>query len=158
MMIIFKMLIGTGVAALFFLTGWFLAWVFRGGISRFVKRSLYRRKNKPNRRNKTARLEIVFVRPPETFGEKKSAAAEQPVQKSAAANYRQKFLTHGKPGHNITIYMSRELYGKIRSYMRFVAPGISMTSYINNIMEDHLDRNRAGITEIINNRIEKTFE
>lgn len=69
------------------------------------------------------------------------------------ANYRRKFLNSNPQGRRVQVYIDRSLHEQIKRFLPAVAPDVSLSSYITNIVEEHFER----YIDEINRRYEKSF-
>lgn len=70
-------------------------------------------------------------------------------------SYRQRFLVNNPIPDRVTTAINREHYETIRRFLRTAAPGIATTSYVNNIIAEHLNRNWKEISELYYSEIKK---
>lgn len=69
------------------------------------------------------------------------------------ASYRRKFLKNNPQGRRVQVYIDRSLHEQIKRFLPAVAPDVSLSSYITNIVEEHFER----YIDEINRRYEKSF-
>lgn len=67
--------------------------------------------------------------------------------------YKRKFLKNTSQGGRIQVYMDRSLYDNIKRFLPVIAPGVSLSSYITNIVTDHVEQH----IDEINRRYKKNF-
>ena len=53
------------------------------------------------------------------------------------ASYRRKFLKNNPQGRRVQVYIDRSLHEQIKRFLPAVAPDVSLSSYITNIVEEH---------------------
>ncbi len=68
-------------------------------------------------------------------------------------SYKRKFLKNTSQGGRIQVYMDRNLYDNIKRFLPVIAPGVSLSSYITNIVTDHVEQH----IDEINRRYKKNF-
>lgn len=68
-------------------------------------------------------------------------------------SYKRKFLKNTSQGGRIQVYMDRSLYDNIKRFLPVIAPGVSLSSYITNIVTDHVEQ----YIDEINRRYKKNF-
>lgn len=68
-------------------------------------------------------------------------------------SYRRKFLKNNPQGGRVQVYIDRNLYENIKRFLPAVAPDVSLSSYITNIVEEHFEQ----YIDEINRRYEKSF-
>lgn len=68
-------------------------------------------------------------------------------------SYKRKFLKNTSQGGRIQVYMDRSLYDNIKRFLPVIAPGVSLSSYITNIVSDHVEQ----YIDEINRRYRKNF-
>lgn len=96
----------------------------------------------------------AVVRHDETAaGSKRSYAKRK--KKEETGSYIEKFCVNDKSRDRVSLKISGELYDRIRRFLPVIAPELNLTSYLNNIISDHLDQNWDEITELYNNEINK---
>lgn len=82
------------------------------------------------------------------------AGKGQPRKKCCGgSSYKHKFLKNTPQGGRIQVYMDRSLYENIRRFLPAIAPNVSMSSYITNIVMDHVEQ----YIDEINRRYKKSF-
>lgn len=69
------------------------------------------------------------------------------------SSYKRRFLKNTPQGGRIQVYMDRSLYENIKRFLPAIAPNVSLSSYITNIVTDHIEQ---YIGEI-NRRYKKSF-
>lgn len=69
------------------------------------------------------------------------------------ANYRRKFLKNNPQRERVQVYIDRNLYENIKHFLPAVAPDVSLSSYITNMVEEHFEQ----YIDEINRRYEKSF-
>lgn len=69
------------------------------------------------------------------------------------SSYKRRFLKNTPQGGRIQVYMDRSLYENIKRFLPVIAPNVSLSSYITNIVTDHIEQ---YIGEI-NRRYKKSF-
>ncbi len=57
-------------------------------------------------------------------------------------SYRERFLVNDGVCSRVSTYINRDTHEKIKKLLSAAAPGISIVSYINNILNHHLDRHQ----------------
>ena len=68
------------------------------------------------------------------------------------ASYRRKFLKNNPQGRRVQVYIDHSLHEQIKRFLPAVAPDVSLSSYITNIVEAHFER----YIDEINRRYEMT--
>lgn len=69
------------------------------------------------------------------------------------AAYRRRFLKNTPQSGRIQVYMDRGLYENIKRFLPVIAPNVSLSSYITNIVTDHVEQ----YIDEINRRYKKSF-
>lgn len=69
--------------------------------------------------------------------------------------YREKYLVNTPAPMRIQTYINREAYGRIKRFLSVMAPDVSITSYINNILSQHLEEHWDEINDIYENALNK---
>ena len=95
--------------------------------------------------------------------QKEVPAAESAAAKPAARRkrkeepegYESKFLVNQSSKYRITVNISRELFDRIRSFLPMIAPDVTMTSYLNNIVSEHIETHLDEINKLYNSKIKK---
>ena len=52
----------------------------------------------------------------------------------------------------IQVYLNRKLYDEIKNYLHVIAPEVSISSYISNIIAEHIELNIDEITQMYKER------
>ncbi len=95
----------------------------------------------------------VKVNPPQDTDEE--AVAEKPKARKKRENdvgFRQKFLVNTPMPGRIQVYVNRQLYDEIKNYLNVIAPEVSISSYISNIIAEHIELNIEEIAQMYKNR------
>ena len=79
--------------------------------------------------------------------------APKDVRKDESGSYRRQFLKGGNIQLRQQAYISLENYQFIRRFLSVVAPGVSMSKYIDDILTAHLEQYREEINSLYNNQI-----
>lgn len=78
----------------------------------------------------------------------------QPKRKRCEeSSYKRRFLKNSSQGGRIQVYMDRALYENIKRFLPAIAPKVSLSSYITNIVADHVEQ----YIDEINRRYRKSF-
>lgn len=90
---------------------------------------------------------------------RKEQAAMPPAEKGKArrkrgeeSDYREKYLKNNPVPYRIQVYMNRRLYEHIRHFLPVIAPDVSISSYVSNIVADHVERHVDEINRMYNER------
>lgn len=81
----------------------------------------------------------------------KEIVSEKPKprrKRECDSRFRQKYLVNTPMSGRIQVYLNRELYDKIKNYLNVIAPGVSIASYISNIIAEHVELNIEEITQM----------
>lgn len=81
----------------------------------------------------------------------KEIASEKPKprrKREGDSRFRQKYLVNTPMSGRIQVYLNRELYDKVKNYLNVIAPGVSIASYISNIIAEHIELNIEEITQM----------
>lgn len=70
-------------------------------------------------------------------------------------SYPARFLVNDRSRNRVSANISRELFQRIRKFLPVIAPDITLTSYLNNIISEHLETHWAEINELYNSEFEK---
>ena len=62
------------------------------------------------------------------------------VKRQGVSGYKRNFLRNTPSNGRIQVYMDRGLYENIKRFLPAIAPGVSMSSYISNIVANHVER------------------
>lgn len=85
----------------------------------------------------------------------KTVTPEKPKthkKRESDSNFRQKYLVNTPMSGRIQVYLNRELYDEIKNYLNVIAPGVSIASYISNIIAEHIELNIDEITQMYKDR------
>jgi hypothetical protein len=72
--------------------------------------------------------------------------------------YAERFLVNDRSRNRVSANISRELFNRIRKYLPVVAPDVTLTSYLNNIISEHIENHRDEIDKLYKREIEKPLE
>ena len=86
-------------------------------------------------------------------GHDMKSAVRQKKRKDESGSYRRQFLKGGNIQLRQQAYISLENYQFIRRFLSVVAPGVSMSKYIDDILTAHLEQYREEINSLYNNQI-----
>jgi hypothetical protein len=70
-------------------------------------------------------------------------------------SYPARFLLNDHSKNRVSANISRELFQRIRKFLPVIAPDITLTSYLNNIISEHLESHLDEINELYNSEVEK---
>jgi hypothetical protein len=70
-------------------------------------------------------------------------------------NYSTRFLINDHSKNRVSANISRELFQRIKKFLPVIAPDITLTSYLNNIISEHLESHLDEINELYNSEFEK---
>jgi hypothetical protein len=74
-----------------------------------------------------------------------------------ASSYRDRFLVNDGVCERVSTYLNRDAHEKIKRLLSSAAPGVSIVSYINNIVVHHLKQYQDEITELYRSGMDKPF-
>lgn len=89
----------------------------------------------------------------DTGGHDMKSAVRQKKRKDESGSYRRQFLKGGNIQLRQQAYISLENYQFMRRFLSVVAPGVSMSKYIDDILTAHLEQYREEINSLYNNQI-----
>lgn len=69
--------------------------------------------------------------------------------------YRERFLVQTPASYRCQTYIDRNVYERIKRFLSVIAGDISISSYIGNILNDHLEHHWSQISELYDNEISK---
>lgn len=69
--------------------------------------------------------------------------------------YAERFLIDDRIKNRVSTCISRDVYDRIRKFLPLIAPDVALTSYLNNIVADHLEQHWDEISELYNVELEK---
>ncbi len=76
-------------------------------------------------------------------------------QKEEPNNYRTRYLVPTTSSLRSQTYINKEVYDRIKRFLPVIAPEVSISGYISNILAEHLERYAKEINEIYEQRFEK---
>lgn len=79
-------------------------------------------------------------------------------RKRADNDYAAKFLVNDHSKNRVSANISRDLFNRIKQYLSLVAPDITLTSYLNNIIAEHLDTHWDQIGELIKRNLKNIYD
>lgn len=71
------------------------------------------------------------------------------------SEYRDKYLVNTPAPARMQTYINRESYTRIRRFLTVIAPDVSITSYVNNILSEHLEKHWDEINDIYDKALNK---
>ena len=87
------------------------------------------------------------------------AVAVKPRRRSRQKqSYAGKFLVNDRSPHRVSANISRRLFDRIKKFLPVIAPGVTLTSYLNNIIENHLETHQDEINELMARNMENIFD
>lgn len=105
----------------------------------------------------TARINKVVELVDEAFPSKTTFVNEDALPGSdedSRSHYCNRFFAKGAGGKRTQTYVHGEVYQKIKEFLSVAAPRTSITSYINNILSQHLEEHRDVIEEMLRQEME----
>lgn len=81
---------------------------------------------------------------------KKQRTARNPYRRKReeSSEYRDKYLVNTPAPARVQTYINRESYTRIRRFLTVIAPDVSLASYVNNIISEHLEKHWDEINDI----------
>lgn len=76
-------------------------------------------------------------------------------KESEPEGYAARFLVNDQSRNRVSANISRELFERIRKFLPVIAPDITLTSYLNNIISEHMESHWDEICELYNSELEK---
>lgn len=71
--------------------------------------------------------------------------------------YREMFLVNDGGRARVSAYINRDVHEKFKRLLSIIAPEITISSFINNILNQHLEQYRHEISEMYKNEFDKPF-
>lgn len=84
-------------------------------------------------------------------GRKNTGNGRGRPKRNEPSNYRERFLVCNTASNRAHVYLDRDMFERIKRFLPVIAPGTSISGYICNILEDHMDRYRDEIKEMYDN-------
>lgn len=75
--------------------------------------------------------------------------------KDASEQYASLYLRKREPAHKRQTYVSQHIYDKLARILAVVADQVSVPTFIDNVLSDHLERYRDLINEIYTHNIQR---
>lgn len=69
-------------------------------------------------------------------------------KKEESSEYRDKYLVNTPAPARVQTYINRESYARIRRFLTVIAPDVSIASYVNNILSEHLEKHWDEINDM----------
>ncbi|MEG1886374.1 MAG: DUF3408 domain-containing protein [Alistipes sp.] len=69
-------------------------------------------------------------------------------KKEESTEYRDKYLVNTPAPARVQTYINRESYARIRRFLTVIAPDVSIASYVNNILSEHLEKHWDEINDM----------
>lgn len=76
-------------------------------------------------------------------------------QEEGQQTYRELFLVNDGECSRVSTYVNRDIHEKIKRLLSNAAPGVSIVSYLNNILAHHLEEHQDEIEQLYRTGIEK---
>ena len=76
-------------------------------------------------------------------------------KKEEPGGYRDSFLINIPSSNRSHVYINREIADSIKRFLPVIAPDMSISGYISNILADHLQRHWDEISELYNDEFHK---
>lgn len=76
-------------------------------------------------------------------------------QEEGRQTYRELFLVNDGECSRVSTYVNRDIHEKIKRLLSNAAPGVSIVSYLNNILAHHLEEHQDEIEQLYRTGIEK---
>ena len=92
---------------------------------------------------------------PPPAGQLKDTVTDRPKtrrKRESDSGFRQKYLVNTPMPGRIQVYLNRKLYDEIKNYLYVIAPEVSISSYISNIIAEHIELNIDEITQMYKER------
>ncbi len=70
-------------------------------------------------------------------------------------DYRSRYLVPVSSSLRSQTYISKDIYDRIKRFLPIIAPKVSISGYIGNILSEHLERYAKEINELYEQRFEK---
>lgn len=131
-------------------------WLFLGGASRLIWDKIpHRYPHLGEKKKKILRITLEWVEftvrkiphyPYKQYIEKKGNTSKEEY-----AAFVQRFMKNRKITDRACVYISREFHRRMAAYLEVIAPDVSITSYLNNIVMDHFERTIDKMLEIYAN-------
>ena len=123
---------------------------------------VYRAQNLPKKIEEESEIETAFeteqlIVPDITHDGEESEVENlktQKKRKNSKPNFAKIFLKDNKIKDRRQIYISKEAYDKISRYLRYIGEGnVSLVSYVDNILFNHMDEYKDMINDLYNKNI-----
>lgn len=94
-------------------------------------------------------VEVASQETKKTYAKKK--------KKEEPDSYEAIFLINDYTKDRVSVNISRKLFSRIRTFLPVIGPGITLTSYLNNIISEHLETNIDEIDKLYNSNFQKNL-
>lgn len=74
-------------------------------------------------------------------------------KREESSEYRDKYLVNTPAPARVQTYINRESYTRIRRFLTVIAPDVSIASYVNNILSEHLEKHWDEINDMYDQSI-----
>lgn len=78
-------------------------------------------------------------------------------KKEESSEYRDKYLVNTPAPARVQTYINRESYARIRRFLTVIAPDVSIASYVNNILSEHLEKHWDEINDMYDQLLNKPW-
>ncbi len=116
-------------------------------------------------KNKCPEPEIVDAEEQETVSEEsdeqvttKPIASKPRKKREESGNYKERYLINIPASNRSHVYINREVADCIKRYLPVIAPDMSMSGYISNILVEHIQQHWDEINELYNKEYYKPLK
>lgn len=89
---------------------------------------------------------------------RKPPAKRKKREDEPEGSYAGKFLVNDHNKNRVSANISRKLFDRIKKYLPLIASDVSMTSYLNNIISEHIEAHWDEIRELIAQNVENIYD
>ena len=102
--------------------------------------------------------EVPLATEPAEAPSEKTVAAKPRKKKEETGSYREKYLVNIPASNRSHVYINREVAECIKRVLPVIAPNMSISGYISNILVEHIRQHWEEINELYNNEYYKPLK
>lgn len=102
--------------------------------------------------------EVPLATEPAEAPSEKTDAAKPRKKKEETGSYRERYLVNIPASNRSHVYINREVAECIKRFLPVIAPNMSISGYISNILVEHIRQHWEEINELYNNEYYKPLK
>lgn len=102
--------------------------------------------------------EVSSITEPAESPSEKTGAAKPRKRKEETGSYRERYLVNIPASNRSHVYINREVSECIKRFLPVIAPNMSISGYISNILVEHIQQHWEEINELYNKEYYKPLK